>query len=102
MRNTGDVQRVRHGALTVGAAVLGGMTALVVTAFVLALLHSSIIFSSCTTSSPPVCTPQSWKWVLSGAGVVGAAIGGIGALLVMRRPDSLGTTGLLRQSVRAF
>lgn len=69
-----------------GAAVLGGITALVLTAFVLALLHSSIIFSSCTTttSSPPVCTPQSWKWVLSGAGVVGAAVGGIGTFLVIR------------------
>lgn len=73
----------------VGAAVLGGITALTVTAFVLVLLHSHIIFGACTTSSPPVCTPQSWKWVLSGAGVAGAAITGIGTFLLMwHRPRS--------------
>ena len=71
------------GSVVFGAAGLGGITALVLSALVLTLLHSSIIFSSCTTSSPPVCGPQSWKWVLSGAAVLGAAVGGIGAFLLI-------------------
>jgi hypothetical protein len=94
-----SVQRMGRGVLVVGAAVLCGIVGLVLTAFVLLLLHSHIIFGVCATSvvttsgvshfGPQVCSPQSWQWVLSAAGVVGAGIGGLGTFLLMRHGSRL-------------
>ena len=84
--------RGAQGVAIAGLALLCGFVALVLTGLVLFLLHSDILFGSCQvfpSGRPQVCTPQTWKWILSSAGVVGAAAGGIGASLFMRHQTRL-------------
>jgi len=71
----------------VGAAVLGGITAVVLTFWVVVFSgHMYILEGSCTISRHPVCTPPNpWEWVFPFAGVVGAIAGGIGTSMELRR-----------------
>lgn len=97
LSHTGDVQRVGRGAIVVGAVVLCGFVASVLTIYVIVLTgqshglmtacSSSVSTSSSgvTRSSPQVCSPLSlWAWAIPVVGIVGAAAGGIGTSLLMR------------------
>ncbi len=79
-----------------GAAVLGGITALVLTLYVILLSgQGHILLGACTTSvstapgvsytNTQVCTPPSpWEWLFPCAAAVGATGGGIWTSLFLR------------------
>jgi len=67
--------------------VLGGITALVLTVYVIVLIGESHIFlGSCRIYPlPQVCSPTSpWVWVIPCASVVGAAASAIGTSMLLR------------------
>jgi hypothetical protein len=75
----------------VGAKVLGGITALVLTLYVFVLTgHANILLSSCTGSRHPVCLPPDpWEWVFPIAGFVGAAASAVGTSMLLRHRSRL-------------
>jgi hypothetical protein len=66
--------------------VLGGITAMWITLWIIALSgHMYILEGSCTISRHPLCTPPNpWDWVLPFAGVVGALASSIGTSMLLR------------------
>ena len=78
--------------LVVGAAVLCGLVAVVLTAFVLLVVHSNIGFSTCRLpgpNGPEVCSSSSGNWVFLAAGAAGAVLGGAGTVMWIRHRDRL-------------
>jgi hypothetical protein len=76
-----------RGVLVIGAAMLGGITASVLTLYLIGLTgHSDILLGACSVSRHPVCTPLNpWVWAIPVAGVVGAIAAGVGASVGLRR-----------------
>jgi hypothetical protein len=77
-----------QGVAIAGVAILSGFIAVVLTVVALVLFHQAGIFLSSCAVSPSgrqyACTPQTWKWVLTVAGVLGAGVGAVVASLVFR------------------
>jgi hypothetical protein len=89
LRHTGNVEqmgRVARGVAIAAVAALCGFVTMVLTVVATFLLHSPALLSTCSSrlGGPQVCTPETWKWLVLSAGVVGAVAGGVVTQLILR------------------
>lgn len=84
------MRQVGRSVLMVGAALIGGLTAMLITGIVMLLASPGNVISGCHTASvrggPEVCTSVSAFWeIVMTAGVLGTAAVVIGLLLIRHR-----------------
>jgi len=84
------VLRIWRSVLAIGAALFGGLLAMVLTGIVMLVAYPGTVIGGCHTSSvrggPEVCTSASTFWeVLVTAGIVGTVAVGVGILSARQR-----------------
>ncbi|MGH7869466.1 MAG: hypothetical protein ACREP9_18000 [Candidatus Dormibacteraceae bacterium] len=83
-----QIGRVGRGVLVVGAALIGGFAAMMVTFLVIFVSGNTlaVLSQACSVSRPgrQVCPPNPWVWVFRCAVIVGAAAGIIWVSMFVR------------------
>ena len=88
------MRRIGQCALVIGAALVCGAVTLVLSSWIALFVEPRAVLSSCRIAlahgASEVCTPLSpWAWLLTAIIIAGAAAGGFGmALLIKRRTGS--------------